>query len=49
MSTEVVCAGIVVVALSLRQELEKRKKRKSRKIWVKNCVARRGKYGASNI
>jgi hypothetical protein len=45
MSTEVVCAGIVVVALSLRQELQKRK---SRKIWVKNWVARREKYGASN-
>ena len=48
-STEVVRAGIVVVALSLRQELEKRLKRKSRKVWVKNWVARREKYGASNI
>ena len=45
MSTEVVHAGIVVVALSLHQELEKRK---SRKVWVKNWVARR-KNGASNI
>jgi len=32
MLTEVVRAGIVVIALSLRQELEKRK---SRKVWVK--------------
>jgi hypothetical protein len=49
MSTEVVRAGIVVFALSLRQEFEKRKKkRKSRKVWVKNWVARREKYGASN-
>jgi len=35
MSTEVVCAGVVVVALLLGKELEKRKKRKSRKVWVK--------------
>ena len=46
MSTEVVRAG-VVVALLLRKELEKRKNRKSRKVWVKNWVGRREKYGAS--
>ena len=48
MSTEVVRAGVVVVALLLRKELEKRKKRKSRKVWVKNWVGRREKYGASS-
>jgi hypothetical protein len=46
MSTEVVRAG--VVALLLRKELEKREKRKSRKVWVKNWVGRRDKYGASS-
>jgi hypothetical protein len=48
MSTEVVRAGVFVVALLLRKELEKRKKRKSRKVWVKNWVGRREKYGASS-
>ena len=49
MSTEVVRAGVVVVvALLLRKELEKRKNRKSRKVWVKNWVERREKYGASS-
>src|SRR5215475_9436403 len=48
MSTEVVRAGVVVVALLLRKELEKRKKRKSRKVWVKNWVGRREKCGASS-
>jgi hypothetical protein len=48
MSTEVVRAGVVVVALLLRKELEKREKRKSRKVWVKNWVGRREKYGASS-
>ena len=47
MSTEVVRAGVVVVALLLRKELEKRKKRKYRKVWVKNWVGRREKCGAS--
>ena len=47
MSTEVVRAGVVMVALLLRNELEKRKKRKSRKVWVKNWVGRE-KYGASS-
>ena len=37
-----------MVALLLRNELEKRKKRKSRKVWVKNWVGRREKYGASS-
>lgn len=36
------------MALLLRKELEKRKKRKSRKVWVKNWVGRREKYGASS-
>jgi hypothetical protein len=44
---EVVRAG-VVVALLLRKELEKRKKRKSKKVWVKNWVGRTEKYGASS-
>jgi len=48
MSTEVVRAGVVGVALLLRKELEKRKKRESRKVWVKNWVGRREKYGASS-
>ena len=47
MSTEVVRAGVVVVALLLRKELEKRKNWKSGKVWVKNWVGRREKYGAS--
>jgi len=49
MSSEVVCAGAAGVALLVRKELEKRKKRKSRKVWVKNWAGRREKYGASSI
>ena len=49
MSSEVVCAGAVVVALLVRKELEKRKKRKSRKVWVINWAGRREKYGATSI
>ena len=36
------------MALLLRKMLEKRKKRKHRKVWVKNWVGRREKCGASS-
>jgi hypothetical protein len=48
MSTEVFRAGVVVVALLLRKELEKGKKMKFRKVWVKNWVGRREKCDASS-
>jgi len=48
MSDAVVRAGVVVISMLLRQELEKKKTKKKKRIWVRDWIARREKYGASS-
>lgn len=48
MSEAVVRAGVVVISMLLRQELEKKKTEKKKRIWVRDWIARREKYGASS-
>lgn len=47
MSEAVVRAGVVFVSILLRQELEKKKTKKKNRIWIRDWIARRDKYGAS--
>lgn len=46
MSTEVVRAGVVILAYAIQKEL--RKKRKKKRKWVKSWIEKREKYGASS-
>lgn len=48
MSDAVVRAGVVVISMLLRQELEKKKTKKKKRIWVRDWITRREKYGASS-
>lgn len=48
MSDAVVRAGVVVISMLLRQELEKKKTKKKKRIWVRDWIARQEKYGASS-
>lgn len=48
MSDAVVRAGVVVISMLLRQELEKKKTKKKKRIWVRDWIAKREKYGASS-
>lgn len=49
---EIVRVGIAVVSLLIRKKLQERlnqKKRKARRMWVRNWISKRDTYGASNI
>lgn len=48
MSDAVVRAGVVVISMLLRQELEKKKTKKKKRIWVRDWIASREKYGTSS-
>jgi len=49
MSTEIVRAGVIILANAIKKELKKKEKRKrQRNIWVKQWIGRREMYGASS-
>lgn len=50
MSTELVRAGVVILAHAIKKELKRKEKQKlrHRKVWVKPWIERREKYGASS-
>ncbi|VVC38715.1 Harbinger transposase-derived nuclease domain,Endonuclease/exonuclease/phosphatase [Cinara cedri] len=49
MSTEIVRAGVIIVAHAIKKELKKKEKpKRQRNIWVKQWMGRREMYGASS-